>query len=98
MHVMMRESKRNFKNTKEQSGIFLNDYVKVLDKLGFVFGFTSGGCYVKDIFDRYIQIPNKSYKQIGTFLLEVLSHNNNWQFIHHLKEGDKLAGKRLNNA
>ena len=84
------ESKRNSKNTKEQSGIFLNDCVRILGRLGFVSGFTSGGCYVKDVFDKYIQISSKSYKQINTSLIEVISHNNNWQFISHLKEGDFL--------
>lgn len=83
-------SKRNSKNTKEQLGIFLNDCVRVFNKIGFVSGFTSGGCYVKDIFDKYIQISGKSYKQISISLVEVLSHNNNWQFIHHLKEVDFL--------
>jgi len=83
-------SKRNSKNTKEQSGIFLNDCVRVFDRIGFVSGFTSGGCYVKDIFDNYIKLQGKSYKQISTSFIEVISHNNNWQFIPHLKEGDFL--------
>jgi len=83
-------SKRNSKNTKEQSGIFLNDSVRVLGKMGFISGFTNGCCYVKDIFDEYITIPGKSYKQIDTSLIEVVSHNNNWQFIPHLKERDFL--------
>lgn len=86
-------SKRNSKNTKYQSGVFLNDCVKVFNKIGFVSGFASGGCYVKDIFDKYMQISGKSYKQIKTSLVEVLSHNNNWQFIPHLKELDFLPKK-----
>ena len=85
-------SKRNAKNTKEQDNIYLNDKVRLFDKIGFVSGFTSGGCYVKDIFDKYITTPNKTYKQVNMFLLEILEHSNNWQFIPHLKEGDLCIG------
>jgi len=84
------ESKRNNKNTKSLNGFNLNDCVRVFDKIGFISGFTSGACYIKDIFNNYITIPNKSYKQINFSLLKVLSYNNNWQLIPHLKEGDFL--------
>ena len=50
-------------------------------KVGFISGFTSGGCYVKDIDNNYITIPDKSYKQVGFKNLELINHNNNWQFI-----------------
>ncbi len=86
-------SKRNSKNTKEQSGIFLNDCVRFSDRIGFVSGFTSGGCYVKDIFNNYITIVGKSYKQIGFSNLKKIHHNNNWQFISHLKERDLLPNR-----
>ena len=84
------EAKRNSKNTKYSNGYFLNDKVRLFDKVGFISGFTSGGCYVKDIFGNYLTIAGKSYKQVGFKLLEFLGHNNNWQFIPHLKEGDFL--------
>lgn len=58
--------------------------MKVFDKVGFISGFTTGGCYVKDIEDNYITIPNKNYKQVSFKNLELVSHNNNWQFIPHL--------------
>lgn len=80
-------SKRNSKNTKESNGFYLNDKVRVFGKVGFISGFTSGGCYVKDILGKYITIVGKSYKQVGFKFLGTLEHNNNWQFIPHLKEG-----------
>lgn len=76
--------KRNEKNTKESKGFYLNDKVKVFDKIGFISGFCNGGCYVKDINDNYITIPGKTYKQVGFNHLEFISHNNNWQFISQL--------------
>jgi len=79
-----RTQKRNNKNTKYSKGYHLNDKVKVFDKVGFISGFTTGGCYVKDIEGNYITIPNKNYKQVGFKNLELVSHNNNWQFIPHL--------------
>ena len=68
----------------------MNDRVEVFGKIGFITGFTQGGCYVKDVFDSYIKIIGKSYKQIPISQVKVLEHNNNWQFIPHLKEGDFL--------
>lgn len=76
--------KRNSKNTKEQNGFYLNDKVRAFGKVGFVSGFTNGGCYVKDIKNSYITIPDKTYKQVSFKHLEFICHNNNWQFISHL--------------
>jgi len=76
--------KRNEKNTKYQKGFYLNDKVKVFGKVGFISGFCNSGCYVKDISDNYITIPDKKYKQVSFKHLEFISHNNNWQFISHL--------------
>ena len=76
-----RNSKRNKKNTKFRSGFYLNDKVKVFGNTGWINGFASGGCYVKDIDNNYITIPNKRYKQVGYKNLEFICHNNNWQFI-----------------
>ena len=76
--------KRNSKNTKERNGFYLNDKVRAFDKVGFISGFTSGGCYVKDIENNYITIPDKTYKQVSFKHLEFINHNNNWQFIPHL--------------
>ena len=75
-----RETKRNSKNTPYSNGFYLNDKVKVFNKIGWISGFTSGGCYVKDIDNNYITIPDKSYKQVGFKSLELICHNNNWQF------------------
>ncbi len=84
------ESKRNSKNTKIYKSVCLNDRVEVFGKIGFITGFTQGGCYVKDVFDNYIKMIGKSYKQIPISRVKVLEHNNNWQFIPHLKERDFL--------
>lgn len=81
-----REQKRNAKNTKEENGIALNDYVKVLGQKGFVSGFCQGGIYVKDIDNKYITMPGKNYKQCRTKDITVIHHNNNWQFIPHLSQ------------
>ena len=76
-----REAKRNNKNTPYSNGFYLNDKVNVFGKIGWISGFCSSGCYVKDIEDNYITIPNKNYKQVGFKNMEFISHNNNWQFI-----------------
>lgn len=76
--------KRNSKNTKYQNGFHLNDKVRLFGEVGFISGFTSGGCYVKDIENSYITIPDKTYKQVSFKHLEFINHNNNWQFISHL--------------
>lgn len=76
--------KRNSKNTKYQNGFYLNDKVRLFGKIGFISGFTSGGCYVKDIENSYITIPDKTYKQVSFKHLEFINHNNNWQFISRL--------------
>jgi len=81
---------RNSKNTKSLNGFNLNDQVKVFNKIGFISGFTSGACYIKDIFGKYIILPEKSYKQVSFLNIRKISYNNNWQFIPHLKEGDFL--------
>ena len=76
---------RNCKNTKFMKGIHLNDKVKLFDKVGFVTGFCNGGLYVKDINDNYITKPEKSYKQVSFKDVRVMSHNNNWQMINHIR-------------
>ena len=77
--------KRNSKNTKEQNGFYLNDKVSLFGRVGFISGFTVGGCYVKDINDNYITIPDKTYKQVSFKYLEVICHNNNWQMINDVR-------------
>ena len=76
--------KRNNKNTKYRNGYYLNDKVKLFNKIGFISGFTSDGSYVKDIENNYITTPGKAYNQVSFKHLEFISHNNNWQFIPHL--------------
>lgn len=73
--------KRNPKNTPSYKGYCLNDKVKILGKVGYITGFTSGSAYIKDKEDSYITLPNKTYKQVGICNLQLLHHNNNWQYI-----------------
>lgn len=76
-----RTQKRNEKNTKEIKGFFLNDQVKVNGQTGFITGFTGNtGAYVKTIAGDYVTIPGKSYKQVPLKELNVISHQNNWQY------------------
>lgn len=80
-----RSAKRNRKNTKNNNDFYLNDQAKVFGRIGFISGFCNGGVYVKDIEGNYITKPTKNYKQVSYKDLEFISHNNNWQFIPHLR-------------
>lgn len=83
-------SKRNVKNIGHRGEFFLNDKVKICNQVGFISGFTNSGCYAKNIFGNYITLADKNYRQISLALAKPMQHNNNWQFIPHLKEGDFL--------
>lgn len=76
-----RTAKRNSKNTPYYKGFYLNDKVSVLGKVGYITGFSSGGAYIKDLEGKYIALPDKSYKQVGITNLQLICHNNNWQYI-----------------
>lgn len=76
--------KRNNKNTKALKGWYLNDKVKAFNQVGWISGFTNGGCYIRDIEGKYITTPDKKYKQVGFKNIDLINHNNNWQFITHL--------------
>ena len=75
-----RNQKRNRKNTKEINGWYLNDKVVFRGKVGWIRGFSGTRAYIVDINGDYIQMPNKTYKQITLCKLEFLCHNNNWQY------------------
>ena len=76
-----RDQKRNSKNKPYYQGFYLNDKVSVLEKVGYISGFSSSGAYVKDDEDNYIALPNKPYKQVGISMLGLKCHNNNWQYV-----------------
>lgn len=76
-----RTQKRNFKNTKEYNGWYLNDIVEIFGKCGFISGFAKCAVYVKDLYSNYITLPNKNYKQINAKELRLINHENNWQHI-----------------
>lgn len=79
-----RTAKRNSKNTKYSNGYYLNDKVRIFNKIGWITGFTNSGAYIKDIENNYITIPDKKYKQVSFRNIKLINHNNNWQFITHL--------------
>ena len=87
-------SKRNDKNTKQVGAFCLNDRVRVLGQVGFITGFTGSAAYIKDICDAYITPPDKGYKPVSLRELRLLRHNNNWQFVPHLRGGGLLANNR----
>lgn len=74
-------AKRNWKNTRQSYGIYLNDYVKVENHhlKGYVNGFMNKGVYtyLKDSLGNYLTIDNKKY--IKTKDLQLITHNNNWR-------------------
>ena len=76
-----RLAKRNWKNTRQSRGIYLNDYAKVANShlKGYVNGFMSKGVYtyLKDSLGNYLTINNKKY--IKTKDLQLITHNNNWR-------------------
>lgn len=82
-----RNQKRNEKNAKEINGWYLNDKVVFKGKVGWIRGFSGTSAYIVDINGDYIQMPNKTYKQITLSKLEFLCHNNNWQYyVNKMKE------------
>ena len=76
-----RTQERSSKNTPSYRNFYLNDKVSVLGRSGYISGFTSGGCYVKDTDGQYITLPGKTYKQVGIANVHRICHNNNWQYI-----------------
>lgn len=74
------KAKRNSKNTKSYKGFFLNDRVIIENKIGWISGFYSGGCYIQDIKNNYITMDGKNYKQITVSKCKLLNRNNNWRF------------------
>ena len=94
-----RNQKRNKKNTKEVRGWYLNDKVVFQGKIGWISGFSKNSAYVMDISGNFIQIPNKTYKQITLSKLKFICHNNTWQYevgIHPplIEDGGLLPIKR----
>ena len=73
-------AKRNEKNTKQVGNWCLNDQVRLFEQVGWISGFSSKSCYVKNINGNYITIPNKTYKQVSLSSLQFICRNNNWQY------------------
>ena len=74
-------SKRNEKNMKQLKGFYLNDKVRLFGETGYITGFTgTNGAYVKTMDGDYITIPGKNYKQVSLKGINLIEHNNNWQF------------------
>src|SRR5699024_11671041 len=74
-------NKRNEKNMKQLKGFYLNDKVRLFGETGYITGFTgTNGAYVKTMDGDYITIPGKNYKQVSLKEVNLIEHNNNWQF------------------
>lgn len=77
-----RTQKRHCKNTKRFKSWCLNDEVIVFSKKGYISGFGGSTVYIKDLFDNYMKDGNKKNTQISVKKLKLVSHNNNWKYIH----------------
>lgn len=77
-----RLQKRNAKNKPYYKGFYLNDKVCVLNQVGHITGFSNNGVYIKNAENKYITLPNKSYKNVGISNIRLLHHNNNWQYVN----------------
>lgn len=77
-----RTQKRHCKNTKRFKSWCLNDEVIVFSKKGYISGFGGSTVYIKDLFDNYMKDGNKKNTQISAKKLKLVSHNNNWKYIH----------------
>lgn len=75
-----KEPNRTQKNAKEINGWYLNDKVVFRGKVGWIRGFSGTSAYIVDINGDYIQMPNKTYKQITLSKLKFICHNNTWQY------------------
>ena len=87
-----RETKRNKKNTICSNSFNLNDKVKLFGQTGWISGFCMGGAYVKNMYDEYITVPEKSYKQVSFKYLAFVCHNNNWQFTTFADSSHEVTG------
>ena len=73
-----RTAARSPKNTKESGGICLFDKVQMEGAgIGWVTGFASGACYIKDKTGEYVTSSQK-YKQVPIGKLHVLHHCGSW--------------------
>ena len=72
--------KRNSKNTKFASGLFLNDEVVFRGKRGWVSSFTGSNVRIWDISGEYVKMQEKNYPQVPISKVRMLSHNNGWQY------------------
>lgn len=77
-----RAQKRHLKNTKRFKNWYLNDEVIVFSRKGYISGFGGSTVYIRDLFDDYIKDDNKKNTQISVKKLKLISHNNNWKYIH----------------
>ena len=74
--------KRNAKNTKSVKGWYLNDCVRYGDDIGWICGFTSLSAYVRTINEQMLKPSGKTYQQILLTQLQLVSHNNGWQYCY----------------
>ena len=71
-----RAQKRNAKNTKVVKGWYRNDCVRYQGKIGWIGSFSGTSAYVRNVEEESIGYK----KAIPLSRLELVCHNNNWQF------------------
>lgn len=74
-------AKRRNKNIMQSYGFYKNDKVSFNKNIGFISGFTSNGCYIKDIYGNNITMKNKKGMSVSLRKIKLVHHNNNWQYI-----------------
>ena len=75
-----RIQKRNAKNSKFSSGLYLNDMVLFRGQTGWISSFTGSSVRIWDIDGNYVSMQEKSYTQVPASKIRRLSHNNGWQY------------------
>jgi hypothetical protein len=63
----------------------LNDKVKIAGEIGFVSGFCKGGLYIKNIYNKYLTLPNKNSNKYNSSTILIIGNSSS-----HLKEGASL--------
>lgn len=74
--------KRNAKNTTSVKGWYLNDCVRYDNDIGWICGFTGLSAYVRTIDEQMLKPSGKNYTQIPLTQLQLVSHNNGWQYCY----------------
>lgn len=79
-------AKRNVKNVPCKSGWYMNDMVRIFNRIGWIYGFSGGDkgkeCIVRDINGEIIRDSKRAKNNPNVLCskLTFICHNNNWQY------------------